>query len=745
MTLFALRLTPRERKSIRIISVLFLFIIVLTFLETYLQGVELSSQFVTNNIIVFVVVNINIILLMVLMLLIGRNFIKLYFEHRQKILGSRFKTKLIVVFISLSIIPSLVLFIVSLVFVNKSIRNWFDIKVEEVLKGTADISRAYYQSIGENNLHYARRLSAGIATGRLLNAQNPEALIAYISGKQREYRLSTVQVFDTQLREFVAVSDPGTSPDRTGGIIEKSLVSALHGEEATLIDSQGKGDVIRTLVPIASPRAPKEAKGVLMVSTPVPANLGRQVRTITSTYESYRQSKILKNPIRFSYQVTLSMIFLLIIFFATWFAFYLARFITTPIQLMAEGTRRISGGDLDFRINLESDDELGMLIDSFNRMTADLKANKLKLESAYRRLEKGNLELEGRKRYIETVLDSIATGVISLDREGRLTTVNKAAQSMLGLASVEDRELPWKELLQDSSYAEIAAAVGELFSRSVDRLERKIDVLHEGTSLNLLLIGSNLYDERMAYAGTVVVLENLTEVINAQRIAAWREVARRIAHEIKNPLTPIKLSAQRLRKKFFQRSNDFDGVFDDGTQMIIEQVDELKKLVDEFSRFARMPASHPVPTDIHAVLNNTLKIYRETYKDMVFVTDFHPGPLLALVDAEQMKRAMVNLIDNAIDATDGRGTVTVETAYDKVSQSIRISFKDDGRGIPPEVRDKLFIPYFSTKKEGTGLGLTIVSSIISDHHGYIRVKANQPRGTVLIIELPALKGNTISV
>ena len=738
------KLKPKEKRTYLAITVIFLFVIVLTFLETYLQGVQLSSRFITSNIIVFALVNINIILLMILVLLVLRNLVKLYFEHRQKTLGSKFKTKLIVAFSALSIIPAGILFVVSLNLINKSITNWFEIQVEEVLKGSTEISRNFYQNVGQNNLHFARLISLQISEDRLLSSYNRDKLSAMIAARQKEYNLGMVELFDGELERIISAANPSIPASALKPSDEKLLTQALQGLDVTSIDPAGQGDMIRNIVPVRSRSNEDQVIGALVINTYVPASVVQQVNNISTTYEGYMQSKVLKNPIRISYQMTLGMITLLVVFSATWFAFYLARLITVPIQKLAEGTHRISGGDLDFKIDLAANDELGMLIDSFNRMTEDLKANKINLESAYRHLEKTNLALDERRLYIETVLDNIATGVVSLDSKGRVTTMNMAAQSMLMLSALKSRNRLYSKVFKDRSHREINSFIEDLFSQEVNWLERKVDILVEDHQLNLLLLGSNFHNEK-DYTGSVIVLENLTEMIKAQRIAAWREVARRIAHEIKNPLTPIKLSAQRLRKKFALGSDDFNNVFDEGTQMIISQVDELKKLVDEFSLFARMPSSKPVPTNIHTILENTLKLYREVEKDITIESRFHPEPLTAMVDPEQMKRAFINLIDNGIEATDGRGHIIVETTFDKRAQSIKVLFKDNGKGIPPEIREKLFVPYFSTKSEGTGLGLSIVSSIISDHSGYIRVKSNQPRGSTFIIELPALKGERVKV
>jgi two-component system nitrogen regulation sensor histidine kinase NtrY len=733
------KLAPRERKTLMAIVIILLFIVVLTFLETFLHGVPLPSSFIPGNIIVFVVVNIHIILLMILVLLVLRNLVKLYFEHRQKILGSRFKTKLMVAFTLLSIIPTLVLFLGAMNLVRNSIQNWFEIRVEDVLRSTTDIAKSYYQLIEDNNRHYARRIANAIAGGRYLLYDSPETLLSVISSKQREFNLSTIQVFDRNLVEIVGVSSAESPAEKPSPATTAALRQALAGKEVSVIDAAGTTEIIRCLAPVALVRSPQDVLGVIMVSTTIPLKIGTRVQSITRTYESYRQSTMLRRPILASYQMILVMIALLSVFFATWFAFYLARLITVPIQSLAEGTRRISQGDLDVTLGeLSSNDELGMLVGSFNHMAEELRASRRKLDTAYSALQRNNLELAGGKRYIETVLDNIATGVLSIDGRGTVTTINLSAQRMLSISFPDIHGKPFGEVFAAPFHAGIRAFIEDLHHGMVNRLERRIDLAMEDVlPQNLLLVGTNLHDERGIYAGTVVAIENLTELTAVQRIAAWREVARRIAHEIKNPLTPIKLSAQRLRKKHLQNSPDFDAVFDEGTQVIIDQVEEMRRLVDEFSRFARMPASHPTPTDIHAVLEDTLRLYRETYRQVEFLTSLSQGPLMAMADPGQMKRVFINLIDNGIEAMEGHGTVSIETRVVPETRNVRIVITDTGKGLTPDIKEKLFSPYFSTKKDGTGLGLAIVNGIIADHGGSIRVRTNRPHGTAFVIEIPA--------
>jgi two-component system nitrogen regulation sensor histidine kinase NtrY len=482
--------------------------------------------------------------------------------------------------------------------------------------------------------------------------------------------------------------------------------------------------------------------GVLVVNYFLPQSLVSRITQISTAFEEYKQLRMLKDPIKFSYLITLSLVTLLIIFSATWFGLFLAKGITEPIQKLAEGTQKITKGNLDFQITKTAEDEIGTLVDSFNKMTQDLKASKNQVERAHAELSKSNIELEERRRYMEIVLRDVGAGVISIGADGRILTINRSAERILGIHAVGVLGKVYSEVLQPEHLVlaeELVWAVNQAENHSITR-QMKLNVWNE--TLTLLVKVAILRDEENRYLGMVVVLDDLTQLQKAQRAAAWREVARRIAHEIKNPLTPIQLSAQRLRKRYLNQFAQDGAVFDECTQTIITQVEELKNLVNEFSSFARMPAAKPAPNNLNEILHEAMVLYEEGHKNIRF--QFNPDDRIPIfnLDKEQIKRVMVNLLENAVAAVgevSGEprdGQITVETRLDPFMNLALVEVADNGCGVSPQDKPLLFEPYFSTKASGTGLGLAIVNTIISDHDGYIRVKDNVPRGVRFIIEIP---------
>jgi two-component system nitrogen regulation sensor histidine kinase NtrY len=339
---------------------------------------------------------------------------------------------------------------------------------------------------------------------------------------------------------------------------------------------------------------------------------------------------------------------------------------------------------------------------------------------------------------METVLANVAAGVISADARGRIFTINKSAERMLNTEAKDIIGRHYKEVVGKEHVKVIREFLKDrnLFKKGF--MERQIRMPIGNKNLTLLVSLTVLRDDRGKYLGLVAVLEDLTEIEKGQRMAAWREVARRIAHEVKNPLTPIQLSAQRLKKRYGERLARDDGkVFEECTDMIINQVEELKRLVNEFSSFARMPASSPMPNNINQIIKESISLYKEAQKNVKIVfNDSFDIPIFQ-VDKEQIKRVMINLLDNAMDAIDGKGEIVIDLLYERDQEIVKIEVADNGKGIPPDDKMRLFEPYFSTKKHGTGLGLAIVNTIISDHNGYIRVEDREPRGTKFVLELPA--------
>jgi two-component system, NtrC family, nitrogen regulation sensor histidine kinase NtrY len=711
----------RRRNELIIIGVTSILIVILTAIEMKIPQVAGGTIPFANNILIFSLININIILILLLIFLVIRNLVKLIFERKRKVLGARLRTRLVVAFVSLSLVPTILLFFVAAGFITNSVEYWFKAQVEQSLQGSVEVVQSYHRDLSTRMVSSAQQIS------KLISRQGPfkagdgiGSLRDQIETKRQEYQLSTVHVFmkgdgnslktqDSTLRGvlFVPPSD--------------LLDAGFSGKTVSRIVTVGEGEMIAGIAPLFATAGGGDVIGVVTAGHFIPKSLTVKMREISQAFVEYKQLKVLKNPIKSSYKMALLMVTLLILFAATWFGFHLAKDITVPIKELAEATHRIASGDLNFRIQLKAADEIGMLVQSFNQMTEDVQTSRL--------------EIEQRKKYMEIVLKNVAAGVISIDDKGTITTINTSAEQMLEAKAEAVLEKKFSDVLAREYVTRIEELLNELKASRKDSIERQITVNLAGKTQTLLINLSTLKDEEGKSLGIVAVFDELTQLIKAQRMAAWREVARRIAHEIKNPLTPIQLSAQRLRKRYLEALKEDATVFDECTRTIVKQVEELKKMVNEFSNFARMPASEPSPNDLNEIIQESLVLFKEAHKNVRF--EFTPRDLPVFsVDRDQMKRVVINLVKNSLAAIDGEGEIKIQTGYDPNLQVVRLEVSDNGVGIPDEDKGRLFEPYFSTRRTGTGLGLTIVNAIITDHNGYIRVRDNQPRGTTFQIELP---------
>jgi two-component system nitrogen regulation sensor histidine kinase NtrY len=397
--------------------------------------------------------------------------------------------------------------------------------------------------------------------------------------------------------------------------------------------------------------------------------------------------------------------------------------------------KEIGAGHLEHRVVPETVDELGSLVDAFNNMAGDLAASRRGLERRARDVERKHKDVEGRRRYIETVLERIATGVVSVDGAGRIGTVNAAAARLLGVSSAAVG-LPASSVFGTPSLQPLARLIDEAVRSRAELRPQEVAITHDGRELHLAVTTTPLHREDGGAEGVVMVFDDVTPLIRAQKVAAWREVARRLAHEIKNPLTPIQLCAERLRRHFSGAPATTRQLVDECTTTIVGEVESLKGLVDEFSQFARMPAPRAVQTDLRSLLNDALALYDGIFTDVEIRRRFDPQLPPVTVDPEQMRRVVINLVDNAIEAMEQRGVIDIETQHDAGHSLVRVVVADRGPGIPPAEREKLFLPYYSTKRRGSGLGLAIVRRIVAEHGGSIDVSDNTPTGTRFAIELP---------
>ncbi len=728
----------REKRIREAVIIVLAVILILFLTKAEISLTQLSAGAkLGSNIAIFAVINIVILLVILLVYLVSRNVVKLFVESRSNPFAKKLRTKLVLSFVALSLIPTLLLFFAAAGFINNTIHNWFNTQVETSLSESLEVAQTYYKSSAANSLYYGKQISTFIKDQKLLNEANLPQLKKLIHQKQNEYNLGVVEVYSAQREELVRASNPAVPRGEFTSPSSDDIKRGLAGEELTRVNQAGKADLIRGIVPIRSTWNESDIVGVVVVNYYVPYSLVNKMKEITASYHEFRQLKILKNPIRTGYIITLFLIAMVIVFFAYWMGVYLANSMTRPLQELVDATHAVAGGNLDVRIDTYSVDEIGMLVQSFNLMTEDLRKKQYALNISNQELLRSNQEIERRQQYMEIVLHNIAAGVISIDSEGLFRTINTSAERLLGLNAEKVLGKNYRDVIVDKHLEIASESIRELLLSKHGAISKQVFLDLRGSRMALQLHLTLLRAGNGEIVGMVAVLDDMTQMMRAQRMAAWREVARRIAHEIKNPLTPIQLSAQRLRKRYLSRFDDDEKVFDECTEMIIKSVDDLKNLVNEFSNFARMPAIQPEPSDLNALIRESLTLYQEAHLGVRFDFSMDDKMPQLMIDRDQIKRMLLNILENAVAAMSERGSVTLSTFFDEVLKMAVISIADDGPGISPEDKPRLFDPYFSTKKSGTGLGLAIVNSIVTDHGGFVRIRDNLPRGAVFVVELPA--------
>jgi len=720
-------LKKRRRELIIIVVVGILAIIFTLVASTFFNKYNLP---LSTNIFVFGLTSINFILIVLLLFLIIRNVVKLFYEHRRGVIGSRLRTKLVATFVGLSLIPTILLFLFAINFLSYSIDFWFNIKIGETLNRSLEVAQVYYQQMQEQAKFNARQISADITKNRLYEKERADYLKVFIEQRQKNYKQGMIEVYFDFQQEKMVFPDLEYPDLMPVDLTPKMTEDIYSGKEESTIQPSDKGDIIVGIAPVFASAIPGEVIGRVSVSYLIPKGFVDKLKSIADASGQYQKIELLKKPIKLNYTVTLSIVTLVIIFLATWFGLTLAKEITGPIQNLVTATNRITRGELDSQIDIEADDEIGILVKSFNQMTKDLKKSQDSLKEA-------NVNLEQRRQYMETVLRNVSAGVISVDKNGIITTLNSAAEKMFEIKAEKVLLQNYRDLMMPEHISLVDEFLQEMKENNEGILEKQLEIMLKDKALTVLVTMTTIQDEQGHDSGIVVVFEDMTQLQKAERAAAWREVARRMAHEIKNPLTPVQLSAQRLQRKYEDKLGEDGSVFKECTQTIIDQVEVLKNLVNEFSRYARMPVTTPSPNDLNAIVAETVSLFQDAHKDITFDFKTAEGLPKFDLDAEQINRVMINLLDNAVSAINKKnGNIDVTVSYDEQHHRVSVSIADDGAGVPASYKRKIFEPYFSTKKSGTGLGLAIVSSIISDHHGQVSIADNVPTGTVVSFHLP---------
>lgn len=743
---------PTQKKAWTLGAIGLLILILLAIVSAE-QAFNINKYITPSNasqvVVLFALTTLMVVSLIVFSLILSRNLIKLYIERRTKKVGSKFKTKLLGAFLGLAFIPAIFLFIFAYGLINRSLDKWFSMPVDLVLKNADDIVTQYQRDFDEQTFYFAKHLANSMAVRGAIHAHNPDALHTAVETTAIDFQIDGVAFYDREGKPLLIYRLPIQGLREP---MDQELKKAAAELKETSEISR-EGEMNGQPFSLAATGVLDERlhlMAFLSVINFYPANLQDKIKQIkiervnfsalSRDIKTFKKIKVL----------TLLLITIAILFSASWIALYIAKRITVPIQALAQATQRVAEGDLDYRVNVSAQDELRLLVDSFNAMTQQLHDKNKTIQRSTDELERANRELEARRRYIETIVESIPTGVVSLTNDFRVTQLNSAAKNMLNSPVVQP---PCS--LRDLFDPSVTPVIEQLLARArlLSIASREATLPRGEQNLYCAITACALRESNEANLGYVLVMEDLTELLKAQKSAAWREVARRMAHEIKNPLTPIRLSAERILKNLERAQatqteamkpnaglDPLNERIAECALTITEEVSALKNMVDEFSRFARLPSAHPVPSDMNKVIEQTLSAYDGRLKNISIEKEFRRELPAVKIDPEQFKRVFVNLIDNAVEAMadTSQKHLVFQTRFDERRETVEVTVADSGHGVRAQDKDKLFLPYFSTRKRGTGLGLAIVSRIVADHNGNIRVEENFPRGARFVIELPAV-------
>jgi two-component system nitrogen regulation sensor histidine kinase NtrY len=753
------RLTERGRRRLTTVIILSI-IVLLLMLSLIAQGGFNLAPFVTpesaaQTLLLYALSTLNFLAFVTLLFVLLRNVLKLVRERRAARLGSKFKTRLVSYAIGLSLLPVLLLFFFAFGLLNRSIDRWFGEPAREIVDDARAMEDSYFKKEEAELVNIARSVARRVQLAERNDFDRE--FKSRLEQEMADHNLALVRVvLAGEHRTFQLGSEP----------VEPSIEETLNSAESQVragsdsFSGRDEGDSPSAIFVVASVRVPA-AKGErgLVVAREFPPELTERAATISEQHENFHSLLGKIKRIKAIYILLLAAVTLLLIFSASWLALYVARGITIPIQALAEATDRVAKGDFQRPVEVIAEDELAVLVRSFNQMAAMLAENRQRLERAAGDLSRINLALDNRRRYIETVLESLSTGVISTDENACIATINRSALWMLGLKEKPEVGTPINHAVEGTRGEELAALCRR--ARRSETAHAEIEFKRaDGSTLSTATTAIALRTSEGAVEGLVIVIEDLTDLIQAERAAAWSEVARRMAHEIKNPLTPIQLSAERIIRNYRRGANAeprFDEIIHEGTSTIVREVAALQRMVEEFSRFARLPEARPVEASLNDVVRDAVSLYADRLDGIRLECRLSDELPPLLIDTEQMKRVLVNLIDNAIEAlsVDGRASgersngsgdapvdrvIAIESSHLRSTDTVRLSIADTGHGISPRDRDKLFLPKFSTRTRGTGLGLAIVSHIVADHKGRVWVEDNQPCGARFIIELPVGRG-----
>jgi two-component system nitrogen regulation sensor histidine kinase NtrY len=703
----------------------------------------------SNGIFLFTALSILVfLLLVVLLVLLSRNVLKLYADGKNRLLGSRLRTRLLSGALILSFAPTLFMFLFSYLLMNRSIDRWFSQPVAQLREDSTRVALELSQYAAENARAEAESLASSVTLQRSLDQKDILSALGVIRSHRITLSGGFVIIYnddDPVVQYSVPHGDAAAHPEIRPWMDDADATGPAHGEALAafvLAAAHRTDQPILTLggVDYILGTAATPASSLVVVALRMPAGLSRTVGTIRSGAESYWQLFRGRNRIRGTYFLLMLLLTVLTLFASSWLALYLAKQVTRPAETLADAMEQISAGHYGHRVTVGATEELGEVIHSFNAMAADLEQSRALAESSTAQLSEVNRTLANRRRELELILDTIPSGVATLDGQLRVILSNRAMLELLDLdPGTAEIERALADLPLDVAFPPVISDEVRRLLRRSQRMRitgSEIDFATAGGSRRFSVTLATL--DQPQQRGYVLVLEDVTEVLRAQRQAAWKEVAQRVAHEIKNPLTPISLSAERIRRHIEKPTSESSTVIHHCSEVILSSVETVRTLVDQFGALAQFPVSSPCPVDLNSVVDASLMIFAGRMDDIRIERRYATDLPLVMADKDALRRALANLIDNAAEAMQGalHRQLTLITGENPGRTMAEIIVADTGPGVTSDMRERLFLPYFSTKQRGTGLGLAIAAKIVQEHQGTIRVEENKPTGARFIIELP---------
>ncbi len=724
------RKNEAQKKKREITLFVFLALLFCSLFWVEIRIFSFSRQLPLNqSIFFFGLINFNLILLLFLCFFILRNLFKTFVHNPAGLIGRSLKSRLSATFLVFSLVPTALMFMIALFYINSSFDRWLSEKMQGALKSALVIQNEYYSTAKKKNFN-----AAFVLDQRFVGVFGLSRKKKMIEAFRKEQSLDAIEYYQSLEKErIIAMVEDTTVPIIPPPSMELLKLVMDDRVEKSQVESFSQGNLVRVFIPLS------HEKGIIAVSSFIPISLISRMDDVSLTYEEIRDVNSFQYPLKSIYLISLVLTTLMILFCSVWFGVYISKHLSFSFETLGQATRKIAEGDYQ-KVHIDSrETEVVQLAENFNLMVSALDHSRKEVLDANNSLKTTLDELDQRRRYIQVVLSNVNTGVISLDSQDKITMVNEKASQLLQINPQNSINKKIHEILEPEYLKLYRQLVRKMKVHKLHSIQKQMILDGQDSGIPSMLKISSLYNDKVEDIGKVLAFEDLTDVIQAQRAEAWKEVAKRIAHEIKNPLTPIKLSAQRLQKKFSGKIKD--PAFTDCTNMIITQTDSLKSLINEFSQFARLPDINPCLSDLNNLVTKLISLYRQAHRSIEFKTDIDKTLNEFYFDPEQLSRAVFNLVENAVDAVSKRENpwILIKTRMDNQGERVTFSVIDNGRKVHPGEMKRMFEPYYSKRPGGSGLGLTIVKKIIADHNGYVRLFQNQPTGLVVQMELPFKK------